>query len=110
MVDEEAPVKWQVSGMLMAIETIGERRGAVMVYPDTGFILALETTLQPSGDALRDVEQVFENHAHKVIGRHRNIMQAMAVAEQWLREWAWAHRTTMDGKCECPEINSTSAI
>ncbi len=100
--DEPVFVKWQVSGMLMAVKTIGDRRGAVMVYPDTGIILALETKLQPSGDALRDTEKAFENHAHKVVGQERDIVQAMAVAEQWLREWY--QRTEMEDKCQCGAI------
>lgn len=101
-----AETKWNVTGMLVAVKTIGERRAAVMVYPDTGIILALETRLQPSGDSLVDTQAVFENHAHKVIGQERSLTLAMGTAETWLEEWAARTEDEMEWPCECGEIEA----
>ena len=106
MGDGGVHAEWRVSGMLMAIRTVGDWRAAVMVYPDTGIVLALETRLQPSGDALTDTVAVFENHAHKIIGQERDLKDAMAAAEKWLAEWVAPAECDLPDPCECSEIEA----
>jgi hypothetical protein len=82
----------------------GRRLGLVIaadVIGDTFQLVALETSA-----AATKVEDVFEDHAHKVVDRFDDIPSAFKAAEKYCKEWVKAQKEKAAlQKCECEEIS-----
>lgn len=64
-------------------------------------VLALETSL-----ASRTPEDVFGDHAHKIVGKADSRGNAMALAEKYAKEWLRGKR--LEERCLCEEIRVTT--
>lgn len=101
--------KWNVTGMLGMGTNVGSKRLAVLVYPDSGVIVALETQVDADiSDPQGKIEKIFSNHAHQVIGTEPGIPQAIARAEAYAAAWIEKQKSgdkTFDA-CECQDIEA----
>lgn len=96
--------KWQVTGILTMTVRSKEKILALMIYPDTGVIVALETKrFEVTGDRAKDVEQVFGEHAHKVIGTAKTLPLAITQAEKYAKRWL-GKKSAASARCDCSEI------
>lgn len=49
---------------------------------------------------------VFDDHTHKLLGRHRTQAKARQTAERFARRWMKHHPSTKVAACDCPELEA----
>ncbi len=64
-------------------------------------VLALTTP-----DATTTVDELFENHAHKVVGFYDSPTEALTAAESFARAWHRDFKATRANDCTCEEMRN----
>jgi hypothetical protein len=99
---------WSTRAQLALTAVRAERVLIVLVDVESCSILGLETARPPRGVGAEALDQVLDQHAHKLIGHGKTLADAIARAELFAAEWAWPLKTpapTLE-QCGCGEIAS----
>lgn len=96
---------WQATAMLQMVRVIKERKIAVAVMDLTGgqwAVAAIETAAPLSdGNVTEDMESVFDQHAHDLIGTFGSLRDALDAGERYLEQ---VSDTEPPPDCACEEI------
>jgi hypothetical protein len=95
------PLGWEIGTYLRLVVLSRGRAIAVTVTPVPGVmswgVVAIETS-----SGVTSAEQVFDDHAHKIVGQAPGMVAAVAMAQSYAEAW---QRARLEGEaCLCGEI------
>ncbi len=96
-------MNWSTQAQFYSIVEGKESRLIMIVQPfQQGWqVLALTTSL-----GTKTPEEVFDDHAHKIVGQYPYPVEAIEAAESFANAWVKKIKPTKSRRCECKEIAS----
>jgi hypothetical protein len=99
---------WGTRSQLTLQAIRAERVLLVMVDVETLSVLAVETVRpKRGGDTAEQVERVFSEHAHKLVGQGDSLPDAIAKAEAFAAGWVRPLQPNLES-CGCGEMGGTA--